>query len=451
MHAFPARLWLGGLSFLAIAVAIAAVAALGAFDSARADTSGPNASGYVWIDSNAPDPTVAFNWIDATGGTAITSTNCDDCADTVALPFTFNFFGTDYTQIDIGTNGLLSFDIGSACNDNYNWDDTLVAESGNPIPYTDTDCDNVSGWGGNPLIAPWFDDLDPGECGDVYYDTQGTTPDQMFIIEFDDVCHNDCWDCVAGEGVTFETILFETSNEIKVQYMDAFFGTGSADISEENNGGTATTGIDQDDTVGLGYHWGGSDGAVLTDNLAVLYTTAAVELGITKTVDPQTANVGDQVTFTIEVTNAGPDDATGVTVTDALPAGVSFVSATPSQGSCSEASGTVTCDLGTIAAAGSATVDIVVDVTAEGSIGNDAVVSADQTNVGASDTATAVLSAGAAPTPTPSPSPTPAQLPDTGAQHAGGSSPLTLVVIAAGLMAIAAGGFWLLRRAVARA
>ena len=46
-----------------------------------------------------------------------------------------------------------------------------------------------------------------------------------------------------------------------------------------------------------------------------------------------------------------------MTVTDTLPAGVTFDSATPSQGSCSESSGTVTCALGTLATAPSATVD----------------------------------------------------------------------------------------------
>ncbi|MBA2592590.1 MAG: DUF11 domain-containing protein, partial [Gammaproteobacteria bacterium] len=40
------------------------------------------------------------------------------------------------------------------------------------------------------------------------------------------------------------------------------------------------------------------------------------------------------MTYTVPVTNNGPSNATGVTMTDTLPAGVSFVSATPSQGSC---------------------------------------------------------------------------------------------------------------------
>jgi conserved repeat domain len=56
------------------------------------------------------------------------------------------------------------------------------------------------------------------------------------------------------------------------------------------------------------------------------------DLTISKTVDKLNPLVGDEVTFTIVAGNKGPSDATGVTVTDALPKGYSFVSAFPSSG-----------------------------------------------------------------------------------------------------------------------
>jgi uncharacterized repeat protein (TIGR01451 family) len=63
------------------------------------------------------------------------------------------------------------------------------------------------------------------------------------------------------------------------------------------------------------------------------------DLGVTKSVNDSSPNVGDTVTFTVTVTNAGPITATGVAVTDLLPAGLTFVSATASEGSYNAATG----------------------------------------------------------------------------------------------------------------
>ena len=63
------------------------------------------------------------------------------------------------------------------------------------------------------------------------------------------------------------------------------------------------------------------------------------DLAVVKTVDDPTPNVGDTITFTIQVANRGPDTATSVVVNDQLPAGLTFVSATPSQGTYSQSTG----------------------------------------------------------------------------------------------------------------
>ncbi|MEN4029820.1 MAG: DUF11 domain-containing protein [Methanobacterium sp.] len=54
---------------------------------------------------------------------------------------------------------------------------------------------------------------------------------------------------------------------------------------------------------------------------------AASDLGISKTVNNPNPNYLDNVTFTLTARNHGPDNATGVTVTDLLPAGLRFISA----------------------------------------------------------------------------------------------------------------------------
>jgi uncharacterized repeat protein (TIGR01451 family) len=106
---------------------------------------------------------------------------------------------------------------------------------------------------------------------------------------------------------------------------------------------------------------------------AVAAVGASASLGITKTA-AEPFVVGEDGTYTITVTNAGPSAAAAVTVTDILPAGATFVSATPSQGSCSGTT-TVTCTLGTLANGASATITLIVRPTAPGPLSNTATVS----------------------------------------------------------------------------
>ncbi|MGH3657664.1 MAG: hypothetical protein ACRDUA_13495, partial [Micromonosporaceae bacterium] len=89
----------------------------------------------------------------------------------------------------------------------------------------------------------------------------------------------------------------------------------------------------------------------------------AADLAVTKTDSPDPVIAGNNLTYTITVANGGPSDALGVSLTDTVPAGNAFVSATPSQGTCTGTT-TVTCTLGTIPAGGSATMTLVVNVNA---------------------------------------------------------------------------------------
>jgi uncharacterized repeat protein (TIGR01451 family) len=84
------------------------------------------------------------------------------------------------------------------------------------------------------------------------------------------------------------------------------------------------------------------------------------------------------VVYTITATNNGPTSATGVSVTEVLPAGTVFVSALPSQGSCSGTS-TVICTLGSLNSGNSATVALTLKMPiATGLVTNTATVTATQ-------------------------------------------------------------------------
>jgi uncharacterized repeat protein (TIGR01451 family) len=98
---------------------------------------------------------------------------------------------------------------------------------------------------------------------------------------------------------------------------------------------------------------------------------SAANLGITKSDAPDPVIAGQNVTYTLTVTNGGPSPAVNVSVRDALSAQVSFESASPSQGSCQagvvpgDPTKPLLCDLGTLANGASATIVVVVTVNSD--------------------------------------------------------------------------------------
>ena len=62
-------------------------------------------------------------------------------------------------------------------------------------------------------------------------------------------------------------------------------------------------------------------------------------LDLTETVSDTTPTVGETVTYTVNVSNRGPDNATNVRAVVPLPSGLTFFTATPSQGSYDPATG----------------------------------------------------------------------------------------------------------------
>ena len=56
------------------------------------------------------------------------------------------------------------------------------------------------------------------------------------------------------------------------------------------------------------------------------------DLSLTKIVDNSTPDVGDLITFTLTLTNNGPETATNIEITDVLPAGINLITATWSSG-----------------------------------------------------------------------------------------------------------------------
>jgi uncharacterized repeat protein (TIGR01451 family) len=141
---------------------------------------------------------------------------------------------------------------------------------------------------------------------------------------------------------------------------------------------------------------GTADDPVAIDNTSTanVIVLGNADLSIVKTAaGPFVA--GQNGTYTITVSNGGPNPATNAVVTDILPAGATFVSATPTQGSCSGTT-TVTCNLGTINNAGTATITLVVMPVAPGPLSNTATVTTNDIDGSSlNNTSTTVVQVGA--------------------------------------------------------
>ena len=133
--------------------------------------------------------------------------------------------------------------------------------------------------------------------------------------------------------------------------------TALDETNDENNGATANTSV-----------------------------TTSTDLSITKSDSPDPVITGETLIYTLTATNNGPSDATGVTVTDTLPGGVTYSSSNPSI--CSQ-NGDLVCNVGALAAEQSTQFTISVTVDAPpGQVSNSATISGSQSDpIGDNDSA----------------------------------------------------------------
>lgn len=143
------------------------------------------------------DQTGTFAPVDISATATNVSLFDDQLSGSLPLGFTFGFFGIDYTDFFISSNGFITFtpSAGSGCC------------SGQLLP-------NTSPY--NNLIAFAWEDLDPGNGGQpavnvVRYSTEGTAPNRVLIMEFFNVDH-----FPSGNRVTSQVHLYEGSNRIEI-------------------------------------------------------------------------------------------------------------------------------------------------------------------------------------------------------------------------------------------
>jgi hypothetical protein len=141
----------------------------------------------------------------------------DDSVALAPIGFSFPFYGQNYTQVEISTNGFITFTpTGSShcC-------------SGDSIP-------NPSGL--NNFIAGWWEDLDPTEGGIIRRQTLGLAGARQFVVGYYQVRDNDDPENSIN---TMELILHEASGNIELQYGQIQFeDVDDKVVGIENDSGT---------------------------------------------------------------------------------------------------------------------------------------------------------------------------------------------------------------------
>jgi hypothetical protein len=151
----------------------------------------------------------------------------DDSNLVVPIGFSFPFYGVDYTDANIESNGVLRFG------------DNMY------LTYNNTCLPSATAPSNNNLYVFW-DDLSPSVAGasEVYYQTLGPVGNQRFVVQWETAHYG-------GDGVDLirvQAMLDEASGQISVCYPDTL---SLANVG--NDGAEATSGIQQNNANGFNY------------------------------------------------------------------------------------------------------------------------------------------------------------------------------------------------------
>jgi len=276
--------------------------------------------------------------------------NLDDgTSNIITLPFTVTFYGKTYNTIYINVNGLVSFG---------------TPITGSPPYYTSLPS-NI------PYAAPFWADISLTNAGSVYYDADS---DKVTIT----------WDKVPGYT---KTTLYNTFQVIIRK--DGYFAFIYGDMQWKNdNDNTVTYPSYSMINSGTGSNptkkfWDGTQDLNLITDIAIWFDSngntinAQVDpdIAVTQTASNYNPKKGDYVTITVTVVNNGPENATGVQITDQIPAGLTLVSAITNKGTYNTQTGVW--DIGNMSVNETVTLIFTVKATKKGTFTNQALKTAE--------------------------------------------------------------------------
>jgi subtilisin family serine protease len=156
-----------------------------------------------------------YTWIEPAGMTRILLSD-NAVSAPITLPFTFRFYGVEKNTIFVGANGIVGFSA-----------DGLTTTENIAMPNGSTP---------NDMIAPYWDNLDPGAGGNMYWGTVGTAPNRRFVVSWVGVPRV----TTATTLLSFQVVLDENTGDIIFQYKDVAGTRGAgrgATVGVENANG----------------------------------------------------------------------------------------------------------------------------------------------------------------------------------------------------------------------
>lgn len=216
-----------------------------------------------------------------TGGISV-SVNTDDVwSQIIPLPFDFCFYGVEYTQFLIGSNGVVTFDTNNNSPGGFcPWSFSASIPSPSLI---------------SASINGIYMDIDPsvGGSGTINYTFFGDAPARTLVVNFPNIPYFSC----NSQTMTSQIVFYETTNIIDVYVESRSSGcswnSGNALIGIQNVGGSqgiAAPGRNTGDWAASEEAWrftpnGNSnvDFVWLDENDVVIGTTATIEVCPTET------------------------------------------------------------------------------------------------------------------------------------------------------------------------
>jgi len=209
------------------------------------NSGGPDTYGYTWIDSDEKQG-LKFEWIDISStGTQVTGLDDDNFIGPFPIGFSFHYYGNDYTEFYISSNGYIGF----GPTDNYS------NQNNDPIPRENSP-DNFLAW--------CWDDLE-SKGGSVYYESVNN----KLIVQFIDYGE------FGADGKVTAEVILHANGTITFQYLNLQNGF---DVLH------STVGIENGD---------GTDGLEVVFNNRYLHDSLAVQFSTNQwlSVTPQSGTI----------------------------------------------------------------------------------------------------------------------------------------------------------------